>query len=101
MQQVAHAQGLLHVFVAVSVGDAALGGAELCTGLGQTGFFQAVLIHVVGHGDGCTVGDFQVLGADLNALLAQLRDLAVQMMRVDDHAVAHDADDVRAQDAGG
>ena len=37
----------------------------------------------------------------LNALLPQLVDLAVQMMRVDDHAVAHNADHVRTQDAGG
>ena len=56
---------------------------------------------MVGHGDGCAVGDLQVFRGDLNALLAQFIDLAVQMMRVDDHAVAHDADDVRAQDAGG
>ena len=101
VQQVAHAQGLFHVLVAVSVGDAALGGAELCAGLGQTGLFQAVLCHMIRHGDGCTVRDLQVGGADVNALLAQLVDLAVQVMRVDDHTVAHDADDVRAQDAGG
>ena len=81
MQQVAHAQGLLHVLVAVSVGNAALGGAELCAGLGQTCFFQTVLLHMVGHGDGCTVGDLQVCRADFNALLPQLVDLAVQMMR--------------------
>ena len=56
---------------------------------------------MVGHGDGCAVGDLQVLRGDLNALLAQLIDLAVQMMRVDDHAVAHNADHVRTQDAGG
>ena len=101
MQQVAHAQGLLHVLITVSVGDAALGGAELCAGLGQTCLFQTILLHMVGHGDGCTVGDLQVCRADLNALLPQLVDLAVQMMRVDDHAVAHDADDIGAQDAGG
>ena len=101
MQQIAHAQGLFHVLVAVSVGNAALGGAELCAGLGQACLLQTILLHMVGHGDGCTVGDFQVLGADLNALLAQLRDLAVQMMGIDDHAVAHHADNVRAQDAGG
>ena len=101
MQQVAHAQGLFHVLVAVSVGDAALGGAELCAGLGQTGLFQAVLCHMIRHGDGCTVGDLQVGGADVNALLAQLVDLAVQMVRVDDHTIAHHADNIRAQDAGG
>ncbi len=44
---------------------------------------------------------FRFLRGDLNALLAQLLDLAVQMLRVDDHAVAHNADDVGAQDAGG
>ena len=48
MQQVAHAEGLLHVLVTVSVGDAALGGAELCAGLGQTCLFQTVLIDMVG-----------------------------------------------------
>ena len=101
MQQVAHAQGLFHVLVAVSVSDAALGGAELCAGLGQTCFFQTILLHMVGHGDGCAVGDLQVFRGDRNALLAQFIDLAVQMMRVDDHAVAHNAHDVGAQDAGG
>ena len=101
MEQVAHAQGLLHVLIAVSVSDAALGGTELCTGLGEAGLFQTILLHMVGHGDGCTVGDLQVCRADLNALLPQLVDLAVQMMRVDDHAVAHNADHVRTQDAGG
>ena len=100
MEQVAHAQGLLHVLVTVSVGDAALGGAELCAGLGQAGLFQAVLIHMVGHGDGGPVGDLQVIGGDGNALLPQLVDLAVQMVRVDDHTVAHHADNVGAQDAG-
>ena len=101
VEQVAHAQGLLHVLVTVSVGDAALGGAELCAGLGQAGLFQAVLIHMVGHGDGGPVGDLQVIGGDGNALLPQLVDLAVQMVRVDDHTVAHHADNVGAQDAGG
>ena len=101
MQQVAHAEGLLHVLVTVSVGDAALGGAELCAGLGQAGLFQAVLIHMVGHGNGGPVGDLQVIGGDGNALLPQLVDLAVQMVRVDDHTVAHHADNVGAQDAGG
>ena len=101
MDEVAHAQGLFHVLVAVAVGDAALGGAELCAGLGQACLFQTILLHMVGHGDGCAVGDLQVCRADLNALLPQLVDLAVQMMRVDDHAVAHNADHVRTQDAGG
>ena len=100
MQQVAHAQGLLHVLIAVSVCNAALGGAELCAGLGQTGLFQAVLCHMVRHGDGRTVGDLQVFGGDGDALLAQLVDLAVQMVRVDDHTIAHHADNIRAQDAG-
>ena len=89
------------VLVTVSVGDAALGGAELCAGLGQAGLFQAVLIHMVGHGDGGPVGDLQVIGGDGDALLPQLVDLAVQMVRVDDHTVAHHADNVGAQDAGG
>ena len=92
MQQVAHAEGLLHVLVTVSVGDAALGGAELCAGLGQTCLFQTVLIDMVGHGDGGAVRDLQVGRGDGDTLFAQLVDLAVQMVRVDDHTVAHHAD---------
>ena len=101
MEQVAHAEGLLHVLVAVSVGDAPLGGAELCAGLGQTGLFQTVLLHMVGHGDGGAVGDLQVGGGDGDALLAQLVDLTVQMVGVDDHTVAHHADNIGTEDAGG
>ncbi len=101
MQQIAHTQGLLHVLVTVSVGNAALGGAELCASLGQTSFLQTVLLNVERHGDGRTVGDLQVRGGDLNALLAQAGDLLIQMARVNDHTIAHDADDLRAQNAGG
>ena len=100
MEQVTHAEGLLHVLIAVSVSNAALGGAELRAGLGQACLFQTILLHMVGHGDGRTVGDLQVGGADLNTLLAQVLDLARQMVRVDDHAVAHNADDVGAENAG-
>ena len=101
MEQVPHAQGLFHVLVAVDVGNAPLGGTELRAGLGQACFFQAVLQDVVGHGDGGTVRDLEVGRADLDALLAQVGDLAVQMVGIDDHAVAHDADDVGPQDARG
>ena len=51
------------------------------------------------HGDGGAVGDLQVGGADLDPLFRQGGDLFFQMFRVDDHAAAHDADDLRAQDA--
>ena len=101
VDQVAHAQGLLHVFIAVAVGDAALGGAKLGAGLGQALLLQAILCHMEGHSDGGAVGDLQVLRADLNALFGQCGDLFLEMLRVDDHAAAHDADNVRAQDAGG
>lgn len=101
MQQVAHAEGLLHVLVTVSVGDAALGGAELCAGLGQTCLLQTVLIDMVGHGDGGAVRDLQVGRGDGDTLLAQLVDLTVQMVGVDDHTVAHHADNIGAEDTGG
>ena len=101
MEQVPHAQGLFHVFVAVDVGDAPLGGAELGAGLGQPGLLQPVLQDVVGHGDGGPVRDLEVGRADVDPLLAQVGDLAVQMVGINDHAVAHDADDVGPQDAGG
>ena len=53
------------------------------------------------HGDGGTVGNFQIGGADLNALSAQGVDLLVQMGGVDDHAATHDADNIRTQNTGG
>ena len=101
MDEVAHAQGLFHVLVAVAVGDAALGGAELGTGLGQALLLQTVLCHMEGHGDGRAVGNLQILGADLNTLLGQGGDLLLEVLGVDDHAAAHNADNVGAQNAGG
>ena len=101
MDEVAHAQGLFHVFIAVAVGDAALGGAELGTGLGQALLLQTVLRHMEGHGDGRAVGDLQVLGADLNTLLGQGGNFLLEVLGVDDHAAAHNADNVGAQNAGG
>ena len=101
MDKVAHAQGFLHVLIAVAVGNAALGGAELGTGLGQALLLQTVLCNVERHGDGCAVGNFQVLGGDFHTLFGQRSDFLFQVLGVNDHAAAHDADDVRAQDAGG
>ena len=98
MDEVAHAQGLFHVLVAVAVGDAALGGAELSAGLGQALLLKAVLCDMERHGDGRTVRDFQVFGADLNTLLGQGGNF---LLEVDDHATAHNADNVGAQNAGG
>ena len=101
MDEVAHAQGLFHVLVAVAVGDAALGGAELGASLGQALFLKAVLCHMEGHGDGRAVGNLQVLGADLNTFLGQEGDFLLEVLGVDDHAAAHNADNVGAQNAGG
>ena len=101
MDKVAHTQGLFHKLIAVAVGDAALGGAELGAGLGQTLLLQTVLCNMERHGDGGAVGNFQVLGADLDALLGQSGNLFFKMLGVDDHTAAHNADDVRAQNAGG
>ena len=101
MNQIAHAQGFLHVLVAVRVGNAAPGGAELAAALGQAVLFQAILRHMVGHADGGPVADLQVLGADLNALRPQVGDLLFQVGGVYDHAVAHHAHHVGAQNAGG
>ena len=74
---------------------------KLRAGLGQAGLLQAVLQDVVGHGDGGAVGDLEVGRGDGDALLPQAGDLAVQVVGVDDHTVAHDAHHVRAQDARG
>ena len=52
MQQIAQTQGLLAVFVAVGIGDAAAGGAEGGALFGKAVFFQLVLHLVPRHGDG-------------------------------------------------
>ena len=101
MEQVAQTQGLFAVFVAVSVGNAAPGGAEGTALLGKAVFFQPVLHLMPRHGDGSFVGELQVLGADLHAAGLDGLHLACKMVKVDDHSRAQHTGDVRVQDAGG
>ena len=101
MEQVAQTQGLFAVFVAVSVGNAAPGGAEGTALLGKAVFFQPVLHLMPRHGDGSFVGELQVLGADLHAAGLDGLHLVCKMVKVDDHSRAQHTGDVRVQDAGG
>ena len=101
MQQIAQTQGLLAVFVAVGIGDAAAGGAEGGALFGKAVFFQLVLHLVPRHGDGGLIRELEVLGAHLHAALLDGVHLARQMVQVDDHARAQHTDNVRVQDAGG
>ena len=101
MDEVAHAQSLFHVFIAVAVGDAALVEPNWAPVLDRRLLLQTVLCDMERHGDGRAVGDFQVFGADLNTLLGQGGNFLLEVLGVDDHAAAHDADNIGAQNAGG
>ncbi len=101
MEQVAQTQGLFAVLVAVSIGDAAPGGAESAALLGKAVFFQTILHLVPGHGDGGLVGEFQVLRADGHAAGFDGLHFICEMVKVDDHAGAQHTGDIRMQDAGG
>ena len=97
VQKFAHAERLFHVLIGVHEGDAALGGAEFF--IGEALLFEAVLLHVVRHGDDGAVRNFEVFGRDRYARLAQARHFAREVLDIDDHAGAHDAHDALAQNA--
>ena len=99
MQELAHAECLFHVLVCIDGRNAAAGGAELL--VGKAFLFDAVHEDVIGHGDDRPVANFEVFGADLDALLAKAAHLFGEMLDVDDHAGAEHVDDVLAQDARG
>ena len=99
VQQVAHADRLLHVLVGVDRRDAAPRRAELL--VAQAILLEPVEQLVIGHADRCAVGDLQVLRRDLDARLAQALGLAVEVLKVDDDAGAEDVGGLVAQDAGG
>ena len=99
IEQLAHAERLLHVLIRVHEGDAAPRRAELL--VRKARLFEAVLLHMVRHGDDRAVGDLQVFGRDDDALLAQARHLPRKVPDVDDHAGTHHADHAFAQNARG
>ena len=97
VQELAHAECLLHVLVRIDGRDAAAGGTELF--IGKALLFDTVHEDVIGHGDDCPVADLEVLGADLDALFAKAPHLFGEMLDIDDHAGPEHVDDVLAQDA--
>ena len=46
VDQIAHAQGFLHVLITIGVSNAALGGTKLCARFGKAGLLQAILLHM-------------------------------------------------------
>ena len=99
VQEVAHAQGLLHIFVRVNGGDAPAGGAELLAR--QAVLLQLIQQLVVRHTDGSLVADLQILRRDGDAALPEAGHLAAQVLQVDDHAGAQYIDGALPEDAGG
>ena len=100
MEQVAQTQGLFAVLVAVSVGDAAAGGAKSTAFLGKAVFFQPVLHLVPWHGDGGLIGELQVLGADFHTTSFDGLHLVCEVIEVNHHAGTQHTGHIRVEDAG-
>ena len=98
-EQVAHSDGLLHILIRINGADAAAGGAELL--ILEAFLFHDVLHLVPGQADDRFVADLQVVGADMDAFIAQGLYLVNEVLKVDDHAVAHDVHCALAGNAGG
>ena len=56
---------------------------------------------MIRHADGCPVADFQVIRVDVNSLFPQRMDFLIEVGEVDNHTVAHDAGDIRTENARG
>ena len=97
LHQVGHAQTGARGFVAVGRADAALGRADFRLALAQLALF--IERAVIGQDEVRAVADQQVL-SDPDAELAQAIDFADERDRVDDDAVADDADLAAPQNAG-
>ena len=98
MQKIPHANTFLHIFVTIYISNSTTSGTVFL--IGQAGFLQTILIHMIGHADNRAITDLQILRRDFNAALTQIFDLATQMVQVDDHAIPHDVDHVFMKNSG-
>ena len=99
MQKIPQTQGLFAVFVAVGIGNAAAGRAERFSFFGKAVLLKAVLYTVPRQGNRSLVGQFQMGRADFDAAFLDGADLPGQMVKVNDHAGAQHAYNIRVQDA--
>ena len=99
VQQVAHAQSLLHIFIRINGSDSPPGRTKLLSR--QTVLLQTVHQLVIRHTDRGLVADLQILRRDGYAALTQTLHLAAQMLQVNDHAGPQHIDCTVPQDAGG
>lgn len=63
--------------------------------------FEAVEKHVVRHTDNSLVAYLEIVGSDLYACGGESADFSAEMLKVDNHAVAHYGDNFRAEYSGG
>ena len=96
--QIAHTNGLFHIFVRIDGRDSPAGRAEFF--IGESVLFEAVLYPVIWHADSCAVADFQVFRGYLYPLFAQPADLADEVLDINNHSRAHDVHCAVAQNAG-
>lgn len=99
VEQIAQAQRLFAVLIAVSVGNAPPGGAKGRALFGQAVLLQAILYAMPRHRDGSLVGKFQVFRADGNAAFLNGSDLFGQMVQINNHTCAQHAHHIGVQNA--
>ncbi|CDE04112.1 putative uncharacterized protein [Anaerotruncus sp. CAG:390] len=99
VSEVAHADGLFHILVAVYGTDAAAGRAEL--GVAESVLFKDVELLVIRQADRSAIADLEIFGGDGYSRLAETSDLTEEVLKVYDHTVAHDIDSALAKNARG
>lgn len=95
MQNVAHADCFLHIFVRVYGRDSATCRAELF--VTESVFFKAVLRNIVRTTNDCFVADFEICGSYGNSAVSESCDFLAEMLYIHDHTVAHNVDFVFSQ----
>ena len=99
IEQLLHAQSLLHIFIGINRRDTAACGAEFL-------ICEALLLHdilhlVIRHADYCLFAYPEVFGSDFYSLFRKRIYLADKMLEVYDHTVAHDIDRSIAENTRG
>ena len=99
VEQLAHTEYLFHKAVCIYRRDSASCRAELS--VAEAILLETVEHLVIGHADDRAVAYLEVIGGNGDARIAELLDLAEEMLYVDDHAGSEHIDGVVAEDAGG
>ena len=97
MQKVSHPDAFFHIFIAVDRRNASAGRAEFF--VLQTLLFHPVQSYMIGHTDMSLITDFQIFRGNLHTGVGEPFHFFDQVFNIDDHSVAHNADDFLPQNA--